>query len=439
MESRFTNSFAALALFAGILLFGSETSTAQNNVRLTPKQQQTVEQFLKQLAQKRGETAEKMKETVQDIDPILVGRNVIFSKDWLTVMPYKLTKLQFEAYRNVADVIYDSYVELIGQKPPYGDIILIDTESMHEGPINASGRAYAAWNLVHIHVSGPTLTIIGQEGGWHKTTAHEIAHIFTPHNYGWSANDRESIADFFACYAKETMRLGKFELRYRESRRNFRTDKIETFRGRHEHNGCAFEFYLYGLVDKVGWETYKKAIRSYNDNNFIPNMYEEIPKLEPSATEEEKQSYAKRKAIVSARDFLDRVEHFSGKPDVLRSLSDKGALLDEHFNVKVTQQNLRAPTGMARHTVSPAAVQTARTASLQRPTPVTTPVQQSPTPTLPPEEEIQTLQSEIKELQASLKALPKTRNHEPEAIRLSNQLQTLQNRLNRLSALQSGL
>jgi hypothetical protein len=89
----------------------------------------------------------------------------------------------------------------------------------------------------------------------------------------------------------------------------FRNNKIEAF----GINGSSFQIYILGLVDKVGWETYQKAFRSYNDKTFTP------------------QKFTTTGRAAQARDLFDRIEHFGGKPGVLRTLPDRGVLLDKHF------------------------------------------------------------------------------------------------------------
>jgi hypothetical protein len=42
-------------------------------------------------------------------------------------------------------------------------------------------------------------------------------------------------------------------------------DKGARWADGYAYESHAFDFYLMGLVDKVGWETYKKVLRSYAD------------------------------------------------------------------------------------------------------------------------------------------------------------------------------
>jgi hypothetical protein len=159
-------------------------------------------------------------------------------------------------------------------------------------------------------------------------------------------------------------------------------------------------------------------------------------------------------------DFVQRVKEFSGRQDVLPP--DGAKVLEHHFPATVVLQaaqtpNTRTVVGptVERRTTSPTVRttpppphqqgnrepvsasprQTVRTApALQQSAPIVITPPKPSAPPIPPEEEIRTVQAELKTLEEQYKTLPKTRSNEAEAIRLSNQIHTLKNRLNVLQA-----
>jgi hypothetical protein len=178
----------------------------------------------------------------------------------------------------------------------------------------------------------------------------------------------------------------------------------------------------------VGWDTIKKTIQSYQNGTHTPTKtYERIDN--------------RSGAVSAAHEFFDRVAYFHDEtrklaktdPKVLtsiplagrnltgrqalRSLPDKGKILDEHFTVKTT----------------PIAITNSLSPQVAAPL---TSVSQPAEPTVSHEEEIRTLQAEIKALQEQYGVLSKSKRNEAEAIRLSNQLVPLKNRLNELQGKQ---
>ena len=115
----------------------------------------------------------------------------------------------------------------------------------------------------------------------------------------------------------------------------FRKDNVHTF-------------YKFGLASApgVGWDAFKLAFRSYNDPDFVPRYtYGGTPDRQH----------------MNARDLFDRVAQFSeiaertGDPyDALRTLPDRGQLLDRHFPVfKTPNTRTQAELGPP-HWTSPA-------------------------------------------------------------------------------------
>jgi len=187
-----------------------------------------------------------------------------------------------------------------------------------------------------------SIALIKQNGSEYAMS-HEIMHIF--------ASDRlwEAEAESFA-HLGEAYFIGKSNIvfdkkvniwplttlqgEFDKAQENFKSERLCKFS---YENGTALDYYLFGLVGKVGWETYKKVFRSYADGSYTPKNY---GKYEITPSHEERYYKAPDK-VIRARDFFDRVAHFSGDPNVLRSLPDKGRILDLHFSPRVVQNGQR--------------------------------------------------------------------------------------------------
>ena len=322
------------------LVFGNTVVVAQQ--RLSPQQEETVRQLKEQLIRNgdgvcfirdsnMGKT-ETIEVQFKNIDPILVGKNVVFSKNWLKhIGPNnKLTRQQLEQYRTRIDRIYDCYEKLTGGPPKGGKKVFIDVFKFTLPHHN--GAAHAHRNNVNCFseqaVDGGSREV--QDGSWAAGMMHELGHTFS---FGreWDVA-AETSACFMPCYGLENAgmwwgmretpsycsgiqeRKQKFSEALAAFQRNSRT--METFHSaRSTDFGTVWDFYPYGLVYNVGWRPYEKAFQSYRDNP---------PQYADNIVGEER-----RKA--QAREFLERIAKFSGKPNVLRSLPDKGELFDKHF------------------------------------------------------------------------------------------------------------
>ena len=116
----------------------------------------------------------------------------------------------------------------------------------------------------------------------------------------------------------------------------------------------AYDFYMFALVDIVGWQTFIKTTQSYRNDTYVPTK--------GYAPDREKGQTVHN---VRAHEFFDRLAHFHDEArkdpvlarnipaagrnltgaQALRSLSDRGKLLAEHFTVEVIQQNLTQESG----------------------------------------------------------------------------------------------
>ena len=310
---------------------------------MPPEKIAVVEQLQKELGGRSSNHGSPI--ALNNIDPILVGEHVVFDNKWLEYIGQgkPLTPQKFEIWRNKVDKTFESYVELTGGTPAGGEKIFIDLRLTKDfANKNHSGHAHTMENVICINRDAfikSTLQEIASHGSADKVVMHEMAHIFAKRK-AWEI-DIENITHVLMSYAMET---NKFQYggiprnasiflqktvenqhrlrRYQVAIDSYKANKIEDF----NTNNCAYIFYTMGLVDKVGWDAYKQTFRSYNDKGFIPNKYESVGNSK----------------VIRTRDFLDRIEYFSGKPGVLRTLLDKGALLDKYFSPQVVQQNLGA-------------------------------------------------------------------------------------------------
>jgi hypothetical protein len=259
----------------------------------------------------------------QNINSILFGRNVVFGNEWLShVIGRHLTTQQFVEWRNKLDRIYDCYADLTGQYPS-GRIYIRLSPAEHFGAGNHSAHAHryvVCYNAGYTHLPR-MLENIAAHNSWDRTAMHEIAHIFASGNR-WEI-EPESIVHLLMSYAMEAYgaEYGSVDQRnidwvktagdqHRKRRfgaayNNYRKNSIAPFSAK--GSGSAFDFYLLGLVDKVGWNAYRYAFRSYIG--------------EPSRSGSK---------AANAGDLFNRLAYF-GDRDALRRLPDNGLLFDRYF------------------------------------------------------------------------------------------------------------
>jgi hypothetical protein len=287
---------------------------------------------------------------------VLVGRYIVFSTEWLGLVGNGkdvVSRQQFQAWCNRIDRLYECYEKFIGHKPRNGNMIFIDlvpATYWSDPTIFPHGnipRATAQPVVNHIRFNKDALDFnTGQLGEMRSgnllgyTMMHEIGHIFTSISRGkpetWRPADGETAANLLVYYALEN---GGFRIRnsgsssrlrqayIREALKNLQNDNISAFPAC-SCGGSAYDFYLCGLVDEVGWETLKKTIQSYHDGTYTPTK-----RYEPDKEKEQTAMH------VRAHEFFDRLAHFHGDTLVLRKQSDEGALLDKFFTVKTTPTN----------------------------------------------------------------------------------------------------
>ena len=157
---KFLTGCRLFLLFASVsMLFGSEAAT-QQNTQLSPQQQETVRLFLKNTLPRYVCLCENvyvpmsqvMNDLVKDIDPLLVSKHFIFSKDWQEFIGddkgRQVTRQQFKKWTESLDQLFECYEEFMGQKPFGTDVLLINLHS----PDNPSkGIAHAFMRIICIN------------------------------------------------------------------------------------------------------------------------------------------------------------------------------------------------------------------------------------------------------------------------------------------------
>lgn len=365
-SSTFVSLFLASSLFlCGLTAIAQEpkTGVSESDARTKrllrrgfhPAQIETVELLPKEIEPAlradpcKGVPYSKYKNPLDLSDhPILVGRNVAFSKDWLAAMSDGLiTPAQFTQFRNIMDRVYDSYEELVGGKPPYGKKVLICFNNQSgEGAVG--GHKHERCNCICIN-SDPTQSFIFfgaiNQGALNEMPLHELAHAFGRYR---NIELVEDLADVLVAYALESNKgltiatkptihstnnksglTIKRELRFTPvSGTQYRLAKLERMAnsnlksrnsGSLSDSTSIYKYYLLGMADKAGWGAFKKAFRSLDDESYKSRY-----RFSGGANED-----------VAAVDFLMRIAEQSRNPErVLHSLPDNGRLLKE-FKVDV--------------------------------------------------------------------------------------------------------
>jgi len=377
--------FFILFLAAGIF-FGGIDAEAQDS-QLSPQQQATVAQLIAEF-RSQGYRADRWIQPVENVtDPVLVGRYVVFSTEWLELVGNgrndTVTRRQFQAWRDRIDRLYECYEKFIGHKPRNGEMIFFDlspgtywpdpTIFPHGNAPRATAQPvinYIRFNKDALNFNAEQLREMRSSNLLGFTMMHEIGHIFTGTSRGkpatWQPADVETAANLLVYYALENcgFRIGNSgaptrlrQAYVREALRNLQDDNIKAF-PTCSCGGSAYDLYLCGLVDEVGWETLRKTIHSYHDGSFTP-----IKRYEPDREKEQTAMH------VRAHEFFDRLVHFHGNANVLSKGPDEGALLDKFFTVKTTpivnppQNTIRtAPT-----VTTPSRIPAGNTPSIRRP------------------------------------------------------------------------
>jgi hypothetical protein len=331
----------------------------------TPEKYQTLAKFRSERTWIDSENKTLINGDINDIDPILISRNLVFHPEWLDFVGNgkQLTRQQFEAWLGRLDKVYDCYEDLIGSKPGLVEKIFVNLESSstqgHVATASGPHTINIAKRALTTKIDNPvTRAFFGEirSGGVGSTLPHEMAHNFMS---GKPINKQnvtdEVLAELLVSYALESLNThygipgqprhlqgGSSVALTRGSEHRKHTFDVPN-RARQNNTIVAFPklthdkntvhtFYLLGMVETAGWDAYKKAFHSYNDPNFIPPYT---------------YSGGKDRNHEMMRDFFDRLAHFSDNPNALTGLPDRGTLLEKHMPVTKTP-NPRAQTTLGR-------------------------------------------------------------------------------------------
>jgi len=348
------------------------TAPPAEQTGFTEREQRQIEQIKRDLSSpvppsymintNSDQSMRLVEEAIRQINPALVGRNVMFTPRWLEIVgPGKpLPPQPFQLWRDRTDMVYDAYADLTGQGPgQQGEMlkILIDLQPRASfRTANVAGMA--SGNSVRINKDhGGVKRELAEHNSWNHTLLHEMAHVFTM-GQRFTA-EPESMTNLLTAYILENIRgsqIGvpgrsgvltpavgtQFRKRHLDqARANFSANRMEAF------STGNYTAYCYGLlapVDVIGWEPYKQVFRSYNDESYDHNF-----------------TYrGGSSAVRRAREFFDRLAHFSGMPDLMASLPDRGAIFEQHFGtgagVVATARTI-TPVATARTTAPSTATQ----------------------------------------------------------------------------------
>ena len=374
-----------LAGTAGIVL-GTNYAEAQNT-NLSPQQQETIAQLRDGIHRIYRNQPNVFSEHLQGLldentDPMLIGQYVVFNTNWLQLVgngrDHIFTRQQFQTWRNSLDRLYECYEKFVGQKPLANMLFILLLPGRFVGAA-AGGAGLGAVFRDNSHDSFRGMLANNVQC---FVTMHEVAHNFTSiiRHPSWFA-DGEGVADFLVYHAIENcgFRVNPSMSGPQNRRASFQrilgafqnNNNIEPFRagpsGPHANRNNAYEFYMYGLVDVVGWEAFGRAIRSYHNGTYTATKRYDPGERVPNRFGGNRISF-ESEANARAHEFFDRVAHFhdlarqdpvlarsipaAGRnltgTQALRSLPDKGRLLDEHFTVQTTPL-----TGTNNNTATP--------------------------------------------------------------------------------------
>ena len=305
------------------------TTTARTPV-LTKVQQQTVEKMKEErLAEGKGAWVEQ---NLSNLDPILVGRNIVFSKKWIEFVGNgkPISREHFARWRDNLDRLYDGFEDLLGAPPPGYEKMFIFLE-----PLTTPGLANHRGVFINNDINSLTnkLESVAKHDLWDGTMIHEIGHVFTA-RLRWCA-EPEAATNLLTAYAVERLNASLGfgysdkmkvtwwrETHMHEALQGYESGNLLPFA---YQNKSAYDLYMFSLVDIVGWDTFRKTFRSYNDNAYTPT------KTYVSKTGD-------RGGKARFREFFDRLVYFSNlsEKQILSRLPDKGKMLDTHFDVDVT-------------------------------------------------------------------------------------------------------
>ena len=190
------------------------------NPDLSPEQQETMRRLLEKLEISRivnnclsfrvnQPIRQIMADIAKDIDPVLVGKHVVFSNEWKKMIGNdkvnQVTRQEFQKWVGVIDKVYECYAEFTGNEPTIGasfiDLHYIKTEGNVKSSLGGHARGGTGFVCVrenHAAFKGDFLTHVRQ-GNPMFIIMHEMAHSFD--GVGPRSAESETLAHFIQAYA----------------------------------------------------------------------------------------------------------------------------------------------------------------------------------------------------------------------------------------------
>ena len=223
-----------------------------------------------------------------------------------------ITSGQLTDWLSNLDRVYEKYAELMGgNTPSEGNKIVIQSVGQE---ITAWARAVVGGNRIYwnsFYVS-ETLDEFVNNGDWSFGIMHEMGHNFdkgTEPNWIFNA---EITANFKPYYALDVLAdcnfYGKYSLQdqYDDSYSWSVQDDVD------DRFGDKITLGYFNVARKYGWNVIKETFKSYWDNSYpFPGYY-----------------YGGKVDAIKYNEFVDRLEYFSGSPDIRSECFNEGNWLE---------------------------------------------------------------------------------------------------------------
>ena len=291
---------------------------------------------------------------IEALNPILIGRNVVFSESWLELVDGEtVTEEHLKMFIEYADTMYEHMAYFVGALPAQGERTVVTNvnsadnfyyEFLRGAGAYANGANhimlsnYLSWNQQRLAAVAPNLVC--------RIFAHEIGHSF-----GCSSIDNplgtllepENFANLLAAYVQDSIEgltfsywegldyyddsnLNNFrELSFEIALQAYRNEDIGLFDNIYgDYRHSAFAFYSFGLVEIVGWDVYRLVFLSFIDPNFERNCL-----MPTDIWAAWGNSFTTLEN--GTKEFFTRIGLFYGDMSVLLSLPDEGELIQRFF------------------------------------------------------------------------------------------------------------
>jgi hypothetical protein len=224
-----------------------------------------------------------------------------------------ITSEQLADWLSNLDRVYEKYAELMGGNTPNeGNKIVIQSVGQE---IAAWARAVIGGNSIYwnsFYIS-ETLNEFVNNGDWSFGIMHEMGHNFdkgTEPNWIFHAEITANFKPYYALDALADCNFnGKYSLQeqYDDSYYWSLQDDVEDGRF-----GDKITLSYLNVARKYGWNVMKETFRSYWDNSYPSPGY----------------CYEGNDDAIKYNEFVDRLEYFSGSPDIRSECFNEGNWLE---------------------------------------------------------------------------------------------------------------